>query len=543
LRLRGQFLSRGAARPGYASRVREHGDSSTRTSEPIPALLAQSSARRIERSAAETAVPEAEDPERAAVSFALERERALRRSDHLASVQRLNQALSFGVVLWLGSLLLDWWTIQFSHENNLRYFLLLRAIGAVAILAAIWRLRRPEKPSPRALAWIDVGVFTLTSFLVSLMAVQFRGITSPYAQTFAVILVARGAAAIAPWQRGAWLFAIPALAFPVTMLAAAQLDAKIAAQFRDPEQAGTFGITLCLIAMIGLLLTLGGNFAWRSRLEALEMRTIGRYKLERRLGYGGMAQVWAAYDSALKHRVALKTVSGHRPGSLALARLEREVRALAELTHPNTVRVFDYGVTEDGLWYYAMELLHGENLRDLVTREGPLPTARLVHLARQILRALGEAHAKGIVHRDIKPENVFVAQLGGESDIAKLLDFGIAKAMRGDETLTNTGWIAGTPAYMPPEVIQGRGADVRSDIYCMGITLYFAASGQLPFSDTTHMGLLAAHLNSEPMPLSLACEAPVPPLLEQIVERCMAKNPDHRYASTQELLEALAALG
>src|SRR5690606_13299995 len=146
--------------------------------------------------------------------------------------------------------------------------------------------------------------------------------------------------------------------------------------------------------------------------------------------------------SALKHRVALKTVSGHRPGSSALVRLEREVRALAELTHPNTVRIFDYGVTDDGPRYYAMELLQGGNLRDLVAREGPLPTPRLVHLARQFLRALGEAHGKGIIHRDIKPENVFVAQLGGESDIAKLLDFGIAKAAFGDVTLTHTGWIA-----------------------------------------------------------------------------------------------------
>jgi serine/threonine-protein kinase len=522
--------------------VRELGESLTRTSDPIPALLTQSSARRIERSPAETSPLESEDPDQAAVSFALERERALRRSDHMASVQRLNQALSIGVVLWLGSLLLDWWTVEFSHESHLAYFLLLRVIGAAAVLGVIWRLRRPEKPSPRALWWIDVGIFTLTSFLVSLMAVRFRGITSPYAQTFAVILVARGAATLAPWQRGAWLFGIPALTFPVTMLVAAQFDAKIAAQFRDPEQVGLFGITLSLVAMIGLLLTFGGNFAWRLRLEALEMRNIGRYKLERRLGYGGMAQVWAAYDSALKHRVALKTVSGHRPGSLALTRLEREVRALAELTHPNTVRVFDYGVTDDGLWYYAMELLQGENLRDLVAREGPLPTARLMHLARQILRALGEAHAKGIIHRDIKPENVFVAQLGGESDIAKLLDFGIAKAMRDDVTLTSTGWITGTPAYMPPEVIQGHGADVRSDIYCVGITLYFAASGKLPFNDTTQIGLLAAHLNSQPTPLSLACEGPVPPLLEQIVQRCLAKNPDDRYPSTRALLEALAAI-
>jgi serine/threonine-protein kinase len=182
-------------------------------------------------------------------------------------------------------------------------------------------------------------------------------------------------------------------------------------------------------------------------------------------------------------------------------------------------------------------------LRDLVAREGPLPTSRLLHLARQILRALGEAHAKGIIHRDIKPENVFVAQLGGESDVAKLLDFGIAKAMRGDVTLTSTGWITGTPAYMAPEIIQGRGADVRSDIYCVGITLYFAASAKLPFSDTTEVGLLAAHLNTEPTPLSLACEAPVPPLLEQVIQRCMAKKPEDRYPSTQALLEALAPIG
>jgi len=533
----------GAAPLGYGSLVGERSESSTQTLGPIPAILTQSAARLIDRSPAEAAPLESEEPDQAAVSFALERERALRRSDHMASVQRLNQALSIGVVLWLGSLLLDWWTVEFSHENNLSYFLLLRAIGAAAALIAIWLLRRPEKPSPRALWWIDVGIFTLTSFLVSLMAVRFRGITSPYTQTFAVILVARGAATLAPWQRGAWLVGIPALAFPVTMLVAAQFDEEIAAQFRDPEQVGLFGITLSLMAMIGLLLALGGNFAWRLRLEALGMRNIGRYKLERRLGYGGMAQVWAAHDSALKHRVALKTVSGHRPGSLALARLEREVRALAELTHPNTVRIFDYGVTDDGLWYYAMEFLQGENLRDLVAREGPLPPARLVHLARQILRALGEAHAKGIVHRDIKPENVFVAQLGGESDVAKLLDFGIAKAMYGDVKLTSTGWITGTPAYMPPEVIQGRDADVRSDIYCLGITLYFAASAKLPFSDTTHMGLLAAHLNSQPTPLSLACETPVPPPLEQIVQRCMAKNPDDRYPSTQALLDALSAIG
>jgi eukaryotic-like serine/threonine-protein kinase len=280
---------------------------------------------------------------------------------------------------------------------------LLRVIGAAAVLGVIWRLRRPEKPSPQALWWIDVGIFTLTRLRVM------------------------------------------------------------------PNRPTCSGSRNC-----------------------------------------------AAIFSS--NCAATSIVTGKASAGI-----------------PN--------ITDDGLWYYAMELLQGENLRDLVAREGPLPTARLVHLARQILRALGEAHAKGIIHRDIKPENVFVAQLGGESDVAKLLDFGIAKAMRDDVTLTSTGWITGTPAYMPPEVIQGRGADVRSDIYCVGITLYFAASGKLPFNDTTQIGLLAAHLNSQPPLLSLACEGPVPSLLEQIVQRCLAKNPDDRYPSTRALLEALAAIG
>jgi serine/threonine-protein kinase len=204
------------------------------------------------------------------------------------------------------------------------------------------------------------------------------------------------------------------------------------------------------------------------------------------------------------------------------------------------VRVFDYGVTDDGLWYYTMELLQGDSLGDLVRHVGPLPLDRLLHIARQILRALGEAHGKGIVHRDIKPENVFVAELGGERDIVKLLDFGIAKAITSDDAaLTHPGWLAGTPAYMPPEVILGAPADIRSDIYCFGATLYCAATAKLPFGEITQGALLAAHLNSSPAPFSSVGAESLPPALEQVVRRCMAKDPNDRYPSTQAVLEAL----
>jgi serine/threonine-protein kinase len=205
------------------------------------------------------------------------------------------------------------------------------------------------------------------------------------------------------------------------------------------------------------------------------------------------------------------------------------------------VRVFDYGVTDDGLWYYAMELLEGENLHDVVARGGPLPVPRLAHVARQVLRALGEAHAKGIIHRDIKPENVFVAVLGGEPDIVKLLDFGIAKApLETGTKLTMTGAVTGTPAYMPPEVLLGQAADARSDIYCFGATLFFAASGKLPFAEQTSFSQIAARLGGEAPSLAKAAPAPIPPALEAIVRRCMATDPRARYESVQEVLEAFS---
>jgi serine/threonine-protein kinase len=476
----------------------------------------------------------------AVISFARERERVLRRSEHSASVRRLRRALNIGVWIWLGTTLLDVWVTLVTGEAGLLYFLVLRALGTLTTALVLWRLGRPPEPSPGQLWWLDATVFTIASTLISLMCLQFRGIESPYAAGIIAILVARGATTLGPWQRGAWLFGIPAAAYPLTVLGAAAFDPAIAAQLRNPHATATLLCLLFIMAECWIMLTVGGHFAWKLRREALETRNIGRYKLERRLGSGGMGDVWAAFDVTLKQRVALKTVAGNRPGSQQLARLEREVRSLAELTHPNTVRVFDYGVTEDGLWYYAMELLHGETLRELVMRDGAMNPERLLRIARQVLRALGEAHRKGIIHRDIKPENVFVAELGGESDVAKLLDFGIAKVTISDDaTLTHTGYVAGTPAYMAPELILGRPADIRSDIYAFGATLYFALTGRLPFADHDRAALFAAHLHRDPEPPSSVRGGEIPSELERVVQRCMAKDPTERYASTQALLDAL----
>jgi serine/threonine-protein kinase len=205
------------------------------------------------------------------------------------------------------------------------------------------------------------------------------------------------------------------------------------------------------------------------------------------------------------------------------------------------VRVYDYGVTDDGLWYYAMELLQGQTLHELVSREGPLSIERLLPIARQVLRALGEAHAKGIIHRDIKPENVFVTRPSGEADVVKLLDFGIARS-RGDTQLTNTGFVAGTPAYMAPETILGQPAGVRSDIYSFGATLYYALTARRPFPEEDSRALLAAHVSRPIDPVSSIAPAPIPAALERVVERCMAKDPAERYPSTRALLDALSTI-
>jgi hypothetical protein len=533
-----------------SQRDRAGDTASTRTSEirPIAALDEDSSAfipstPRSERPMAGTLPLGPHEPDTAAIDFARERERVLQRAEHIANGQRLARALHLGIPLWLASFGMDAYAVHLAGTGDIRRIVCLRLVGAAAAVGVLWRLKQPTPPSPRELWLLDVGIFTLASVLGTLLALSFGGIAGPYATGIIVIMVARGATALAPWRSAALSLGIPALSFPLLTLGAAFFDEDVAAQFRDPVQLGAFFIFLCFVAMAWLHLTQGADFAWQLRRAALETRNIGRYKLERRLGGGGMGDVWAAYDQALKHRVALKTVNGHRPGSSALARLEREARALAELTHPNTVRVFDYGVTDDGLWYYAMELLDGENLRDLVVRVGPLPVEQLLHIGRQVLRALGEAHAKGIIHRDIKPENVFVAVLGGEPDIVKLLDFGIAKApLDTDSRLTATGVVTGTPAYMPPELLLGHAADARSDIYCFGGTLFFAATGKLPFSEPAQLGLLAARLSAEAPCLSDASPGPVSPVLDAIVRRCMASDPSARYASVHEVLDALSEL-
>jgi serine/threonine-protein kinase len=277
-----------------------------------------------------------------------------------------------------------------------------------------------------------------------------------------------------------------------------------------------------------------------------ETRAVGRYRLTRKLGAGAMGEVWLAHHPALKRDVAVKILKGEATGA-AVQRFEREVRATAELVHPNTVRVFDYGATDEGDWFYAMEYVPGETLATAVRRDGPMDAARVARLALQAARALGEAHGRGIIHRDIKPENIMLTAVGAETDFVKVLDFGVAQVARDHEThvtasLTRDGAVVGTPLYMSPEQGQGDAVDARSDLYALGCVMYFALCGSAPFDTGNSTTTILMHM-TKPPPAFEERGVTVPDALRAVVLRCLAKDPAERFPDAASLAAALIPLG
>ena len=273
-------------------------------------------------------------------------------------------------------------------------------------------------------------------------------------------------------------------------------------------------------------------------------KRLGQYTLEEKIGSGGMGDVYRASHALLRRPTAIKLLLPGRGGSAELARFEREVQTTSQLTHPNTVAIYDYGRTPDGLFYYAMEYLPGKQLAELIAEHGPLPAGRVVQFLLQISSSLAEAHDAGLVHRDVKPANVIICERGGIADFVKVLDFGIVKSISDDvETgVTRVGMFAGTPDYASPEQIRGKDVDGRSDIYSLGALAYFALTGAAPFAGDSPLEVCRAHLSKVPESFASRGVATVPAELEAVVMRCLAKDPDDRFASMLELRRALRAL-
>lgn len=269
----------------------------------------------------------------------------------------------------------------------------------------------------------------------------------------------------------------------------------------------------------------------------------GRFHITRLLGFGGMGAVYEAVQTNMSRSVALKLIPTHDPTTVA--RFEREALTISKLRHPNTVTVFDFGQSEGGFLFLAMELLHGRTLGEVITEEGPLDSTRAVHIASQVCRSLNEAHLSGIVHRDIKPDNIILIEIDNDPDVVKVLDFGIAKAVMGDDDvqLTGDGRIIGTPRYMSPEQILAESLDHRSDIYSLGCILFEMLCGAPPFQQSSTTALMISHTQDPPPPfaqrLSRQQIERTPSYLEHVVFKALAKDPNDRFQTTDEFREEL----
>ena len=275
-----------------------------------------------------------------------------------------------------------------------------------------------------------------------------------------------------------------------------------------------------------------------------------RFKIAALIARGGMGKVYRAEQAPLGRVCAIKVLNPNYAGEHDPEFHKRfflEASIASKLTHPNTVTIFDYGRTDDDIYYMAMEYLEGHTLHRAIREAGSFPEERAAHVARQICRALREAHSLGVIHRDLKPANIFLVEHGDETDFVKVLDFGLVKDVsegKPAEELTQTGLFMGSPKYMAPEQIRGDKVDARTDIYSLGIIMYEMATGKVPFDRPNSVNILMAHVNEEAPPMrQMNPNIQLSPAFEETVLRCMAKDPDTRFRSMDEVLAALKRVG
>ena len=283
---------------------------------------------------------------------------------------------------------------------------------------------------------------------------------------------------------------------------------------------------------------------YRLRTEVREARKLGQYELVEKLGEGGMGQVFRAKHAMMRRPTAIKLLAEDATRASALARFEREVQLTASLTHPNTITIFDYGRTPDGVFYYAMELLDGASVQEVVDVDGAQPPGRVLRIMGMVAGALAEAHRVGLVHRDIKPANILLCEQGGEPDVAKVVDFGLVKKVASDDDprVSKEGSLVGTPQYMAPESIRAPDkVDARADLYALGAVAYFMLTGKPVFDGETVLELCGHHMLTEPTPPSQRGHRTIPADLEALVLSCLQKDPSARPASATQLLEAVRA--
>jgi serine/threonine-protein kinase len=318
----------------------------------------------------------------------------------------------------------------------------------------------------------------------------------------------------------------------------------------EVEAAEAYGALLYLQTAFEVLFVLvllsmtaaASTSLWAVRMRMREARRLGPYRIEREIGEGGMSRVYLARHSHLDRPAAVKVLKPHLATDEALTRFQREAQLCSQLSHPNTIEIYDYGHTRDGRWYYAMEYLRGISLQDLVCRDAPMPLARVLHVLRQACGSLQEAHERGWVHRDVKPSNLMLCVRAGEHDVAKLLDFGLIKQLRDPDTrdITQYSKVLGTPLYMAPERLRNPAdADARVDIYALAAVAFFALAGRPPFEGETDHDIVYRVLNEPAPSLEQGGVRGAPAALEALIARCLEKDRELRPATIDEVRRTL----
>jgi eukaryotic-like serine/threonine-protein kinase len=406
--------------------------------------------------------------------------------------------------------------------------------------AALWLVTRGSPLPRRWLVHLDVGYHVAVGVVFGRIVLGHPGtVIAPIEGLLALASVLGVRALLVPssWRRTALVGVLLSAGTGFTMAAN---PAHFSAEWLGLRTTGPLFVNWAVVAVV--LTSVASHVLYGLRREVRDARRLGQYTILERLGKGGMGVVYRAQHALLRRPTAVKLLQQSRRGD-SIQRFEREVQLMAELTHPNTVAVYDYGRTGDGVFYYAMEYLEGTDLEGLVAVGGPQPPARVVHLLRQICGSLDEAHGRGLIHRDIKPANLFLCSGRSEPDTVKVLDFGLVKeSARAELQLTADNAMLGTPLYMSPEAfLSPETIDARSDLYSLGAVAYLLLTGSAVFSGSSAIEVCAKHVHTEPDSPSARLGREVPPDLEALVLSCLAKTPERRPESALALRTALDA--
>jgi eukaryotic-like serine/threonine-protein kinase len=414
---------------------------------------------------------------------------------------------------------------------------------AIFLMTALWAIARRGKLSKTTLELAEAGATVLACAGFALMVVDSQeefNILVPVLAALAILMTRAVFIPTTPRRTAlvSSLGAVPSIV--VTYLLATKLDAHTSI----PLALGPTVYVTCWAGSAVALSTITSRIIYGLEQKVREARQLGPYTLAERIGGGGMGVVYRANHAMLRRPTAVKVLPPERMGTENLRRFEREVQLTSQLTHPNTISIYDYGRTPDGLFYYAMEYLDGFTLTELVEATGPLVAPRVAWLMRQVAGSIDEAHRIGLIHRDIKPDNIMVCNRGGLCDVVKVLDFGLVKELKSAApALSHAEAVVGTPLYMSPESITSPDTvGVPSDIYAFGAVAYYLAAGRHVFQAKTIVEVCTHHLRTAPESLSQATGGALLDGMESLIMACLAKDPSHRPQNAEELERALSAM-